>query len=441
MPSPRRPWIQLVGKEWRELLSSRAWWVMLFLVGPLVGVTFIGAVRKYAEASGFGGTSAGVGEAFSPLDGIWVPTLVAYEIAATFLLPFVAIRLVAGDRQSGALKLELQHPMSPLSRDFGQGPRPLRGMVPGRRPGAPGGNPVEDVRRKHVRAGARERRRRAPPERRADDRAGGRGRFDRGESVDGGHPGAVLHGRHLDPGFRRLRARRTGGAGRRFTPEAMLDMFQHGLVELGTALAALVLIATGLGVAALWIRLGVPVRRRAFESAALVAAGAALVVACAFFPLSWDLSENRRHSFPEADQEALAQIKGPLSIEVHLAPEDPRRSDLENKALSKLRRVMPSVRVRYVSATSIGLFEQANTGYGEVWYELGGRRAMNRLTTEEAVLETIYGLAGVTPPQETGQPFAGHPLAAAPRGAAVILYGLWPAFVAGFGLLVLRRKT
>jgi dihydroxyacid dehydratase/phosphogluconate dehydratase len=49
----------------------------------------------------------------------------------------------------------------------------------------------------------------------------------------------------------------------------------------------------------------------------------ALVVACAFFPLSWDLSENRRHSFPEADQEALAQIKGPLSVEVHLACPSP----------------------------------------------------------------------------------------------------------------------
>ena len=81
-------------------------------MGPLVGVSFISAVRTYAEASGFNGTAAGVGEAFSPLVGIWAPTFSACELAAAFLLPFVAIRLVAGDRQSGALKLELQHPMS-----------------------------------------------------------------------------------------------------------------------------------------------------------------------------------------------------------------------------------------------------------------------------------------------------------------------------------------
>ena len=33
-----------------------------------------------------------------------------------FLLPFVAIRVVSGDRQSGALKLELQHAMPLATR-------------------------------------------------------------------------------------------------------------------------------------------------------------------------------------------------------------------------------------------------------------------------------------------------------------------------------------
>src|SRR5919197_1802837 len=79
-------------------------------MGPLVGVSFISAVRTYAEASGLGGTAAGVGEAFSPLVGVWAPTFSACELAAAFLLPFVGIRLVSGDRQSGALKIELQHP-------------------------------------------------------------------------------------------------------------------------------------------------------------------------------------------------------------------------------------------------------------------------------------------------------------------------------------------
>src|SRR5689334_8107551 len=94
---------------------------MLVTIGPLVGVSFIGAVRTYAEASGLNGTAAGVGEAFSPLVGVWAPTFSACELAAAFLLPFVAIRLVSGDRQSGALKLELQHPMPAFVRILAKG--------------------------------------------------------------------------------------------------------------------------------------------------------------------------------------------------------------------------------------------------------------------------------------------------------------------------------
>jgi hypothetical protein len=414
---------------------------MIFLIGPLVGVTFIGAVRIYAEASGLGGTSAGVGEAFSPLDGIWVPTFVAYEIAATFLLPFVAIRLVTGDRRSGALKLELQHPMSPLSRVAAKALVLFAGWCLAGVPALMAGILWKLY--------------------------GGSIYFPELASLGLGYLlkagltialAAAIASIADNPSTAAILvlsftvgtwilgfiASLRGGLWERiagFSPEAMLDRFQHGLIQLGTALVALIFMAMALVVAALWIRLGVSWRRRAFESGGCVVTAVVLAAACAFVHLSWDLSENRRHSFPEADQRALAQIKGPLRIEAHLAPEDPRRSDLEHRAVSKLRRVMPSVQVRYVSATSIGLFEQAGSGYGEIWYDLGGKKVMSRLTTQEAVLETIYGLAGVTPPQETEPAYAGHPLAAEPRGAAAVFYGLWSATVAGLGFLILRRKT
>jgi hypothetical protein len=114
--SPRRAFLWLLDKECRELMVSKAWWVLLLAMGPLVGVSFISAVRTYAEVSGLNGTAAGVGEALSPLVGVWAPTFSAAELAAVFLLPFVAIRVVAGDRQSGALKLEIQQGMSAFAR-------------------------------------------------------------------------------------------------------------------------------------------------------------------------------------------------------------------------------------------------------------------------------------------------------------------------------------
>src|SRR5262249_12163773 len=121
LPSRKRAFWWLLQKEARELAFSRSWWILVLAMGPLVGACFISAMRTYAEVSGLNGTSAGVGEALSPLIGIWAPTFSACELAAVFLLPFVAIRLVAGDRQSGALKLELQRGMPAFARVSAKG--------------------------------------------------------------------------------------------------------------------------------------------------------------------------------------------------------------------------------------------------------------------------------------------------------------------------------
>jgi hypothetical protein len=205
-------------------------------------------------------------------------------------------------------------------------------------------------------------------------------------------------------------------------------------------LIALALVATGLALAAVWIRTGIAVRRRVNESLVCAAVATAVVLSCTFVRPTWDASESRINSFPEADEETLAQIRAPLHIEAHLAPEDPRRADLERRAIAKLRRVMRNVDVHYVSATSIGLFEQTSPHYGEIWYELGGRREMSRVTTAEGVLETIYSLAGVKPPAEGGDStFRGHPLAVGPTGAAAIFYGIWPAAAIAAAFLARRR--
>lgn len=440
MRSPRSAFSWLLEKEARELVASRSWWVMLVVVGPLVGVSFISAVRTYAEASGLNGTVAGVGEAFSPLVGIWAPTFSACEIAAAFLLPFVAIRLVSGDRQSGALKLELQHPMSAFARIAAKAlvllaawivaiAAPLVAVVLWRWYGGSLYAPeLATVLAGHVL------------------NAGLTVALAAATASITEHPStAAILTLSVTVGTWILNfiAAVQGGLWDRvagYTPTAMVAEFQHGLVRLDAVLIALTLVGAGLAIAAIWMRLGVAVRRRASESIAVAALAAASVAACTFVTPSWDWSENRMNSFPRADEETLKRIAGPLRIEAHLAPEDPRRSDLEHRALSKLRRVIPRVQVQYVSATSIGLFEQTSAHYGEIWYELNGRRAMTRATTADSVLETIYDLAGVAAPPETDEVFRGHPLAVPPKGAAAVFYGIWPALVVAAAILVRRRK-
>jgi hypothetical protein len=438
--SPRSPYLWLLEKEWRELVVSRSWWMLLLAMGPLVGVSFISAVHTYAEVSGLNGTSAGVGEALSPLIGVWAPTFSACELAAVFLLPFVAIRLVGGDRQSGALKLELQRGMSPFARILAKALVALAGWLIAMLP------PLSAILLWKSYGGTA-----YAPE--LLTLTGGHV-LNAGLTIALGaaaaslteHPSTaailtlgVTVGTWIVNFFGAIQ----GGWWERaaaYTPAAMVAEFQHGLLRLDTTLTALVLIAGGLGIAAIWTRLGATVRRRSMESLAAALLCAAAIFACTNVNASWDLSENRGNSFPEADERALRQIHTPLRIEAHLAAEDPRRVDLEHRALSKLRRVLPNVQVRYEAATSIGLFEQTRPGYGEIWYDLGGHRTMSRVTTAEGVLETIYSLAGISPPKENDEDvFRGHPLAVEPKGAAAIFYLAWPGVILAAAFLVRRR--
>src|SRR5439155_26223202 len=82
-----------------------------------------------------------------------------------------------------------------------------------------------------------------------------------------------------------------------YTPTAMVAQFQHGLVRLDVVLIAFTLVIAGLTIAAVWVRLGVAVRRRAAESILVGALASVVVLVCSFANASWDASENRMHSF------------------------------------------------------------------------------------------------------------------------------------------------
>jgi len=438
--SRRPPFFWLVAKEFRELVISRSWWILLLAMGPLVGVSFISAVRTYGEVSGLNGTAACVGEALSPLVGVWAPTFSACELAAVFLLPFVAIRLVGVDRQNGTLKLELQQGMSSIGLIAAKTVVAIAGWLIAMLP-ALSGIPLWKSYGGSL----------YPPElatlifghvlNASLTIALGAAMASFAE-----HPStaAILTlGVTIGTWIVNFAAAIQGGWWERaagFTPAALVAQFQHGLINLNAILIAVILILSGLGLAAIWMRLGAPLARRISWSIALAGIAAGATFGCSLLRGSWDTSESRSNSFPEADQRALRQIHEPLRIEAHLAQEDPRRLDLENRALSKLRRTIPDVRISYISATSIGLFEQSSAGYGEIWYFLGTRKQMSRATTEEGVLEAIYAVAGVEPPKANEDAiFRGHPLAVRPNGAGLVFFALWPGLILISALLVRTR--
>src|SRR5689334_3318973 len=95
----------LFRKELRELLVSRALWAMVLISAPLVGFSFIQAVRLYAQSSANAQRLPQLIPNLNPLDGIVIPTFGAVYLMNTFLLPFVAIRAIGNEKQTGALKL------------------------------------------------------------------------------------------------------------------------------------------------------------------------------------------------------------------------------------------------------------------------------------------------------------------------------------------------
>lgn len=417
----------LLGKDWRELVSSRAYWFLLLMVGPLVGHGFITAVNFYAEASGIGGGTAALSQGLTPLDGILAPTFGAYDLAATFLLPFVAIRLVSAEKQSGALKLLLQLPGSLAAKIASKGLVLLLGWLVALLPGflalvlwkSYGGhlNAAETANlllghllRGLLSCGV------AVAAAALAESAASAAIVTLGFTVGTWALDFIAAGRG---GFVQQLAN--------YTPTAALRFFEQGLLRVSTVIVILAISLTGFALAAIWLHTGRTLKLRSLETLIVVVLLAALMIGAAAWRTSWDLSENRRNSFPRADENVLAQIQQPLRITIYLAPEDPRLTDFEQNVLRKLRRILPRLEVDYTAGSRTGLFEGSADQYGEIWYEMGGQRIMERSTIEQVVLEQIYGLAGSKPPASTDDAqSAGYPLAVRPKRANWIFYGFCP---------------
>ena len=432
----------LLAKEWHELLASRAYWILLFVIGPLVGQSFISAVNLYAEVSGAGGGPAALSSGLTSLDGILVPTFGVYDLAVTLLFPFVAIRLVSQEKETGALKLVLQFPASLGTTLAAKGLILLLGWFIAWLPG------LVAIGLWHLYGGHL-----YAPE--VLNLLFGHllrlllscGIAVAAAALTESAASAAIVTLAFTLGTWALEFVATGQGGllqqiAAYTPTAALRSFEQGLFRLNTTVVTLAITVTGFTVAAIWLHTGRSLQARVLGMGVTVFTAAVIVTAAAWLRPSWDFSENRRNSFPAADEATLAQFREPLNVTVYLAAEDPRLVDLERNILSKLSRTVPRLQVAYAVGSRTGLFERADDHYGEVWYALGDRKTMTHSATEPIVLELLYQLANVAPPvQREEKSFTGYPLAAYPTGAALIYYLLWPMTLALFWGLRRRRAT
>ena len=420
-------------------MASPAWWVLCALTGPLVGLSFIEGVRAFSEVSA--GAGEGCGVACAPLIGIWGPTFGAYEISAAFLLPFVAIRMLAGDRQSGALIIEMQRPVADFTRIaakalvllFGWMLTGVAALVALALWKSYGGHayPAEIavVALGHLLNGALT--------------------IALGLAVASAttHPSTaaiITLAITIGTWIVNFAAAIQGGIWTSlaaYTPTAMVATFQHALLQINVVSIALIIIIAAVAVASIGLQIGRPAANRAIRACAVVGTTVVLVIAASAIPGSADASEGRLNSFGEAEQEALEKLPSQLTIDVHLSPQDPRRRQFERGPLAKLRRTVPDLKVSYTARTSSGLYEQTDAGYGEIRYEFAGRSTSTRVITDEGALESIFDVAQIETSPDDDPPYMGHPFVGHASSGAIVFYGIWPALVVGAALRKARRPS
>jgi ABC-type transport system involved in multi-copper enzyme maturation permease subunit len=412
-----------VRKELAELAASRAWWLLLLVTGLLTGQAFISAVGTYAEMS----APTALAQGLSPLDGIVVPTLGAYDLAIMLLFPFVAIRLVANERTTGALKIVLQWPVTRsgivLAKLGALLIAWLVALVPfgiamtlwvaygGHLDGSEMANVVAGYTLRFLLTA---------------------GLSMAAAALLPGAANAAVAVLAFTIGTWALDFLAAGRGGlleriAAYTPAAVLRSFERGLFRVDVALVLCLVTLAALAVTTIAIDLGAALRSRILRTAVVCAAVVAASIGAANVRISFDLSENQRSSFSPAERRALTAIAAPLELKVWLSPEDPRLADLESNTLLRLRRAI-RVHVVYPLQGRTALFENDDR-YGTIEYTLGGRKAVNRSTTEAIVLETIFKLASVPAPPSQESSYPGYPLRAQPRGAAALFYLVWPVFI------------
>src|SRR5262249_19983022 len=192
-----------------------------------------------------------------------------------------------------------------------------------------------------------------------------------------------------------------------------LRTFEQGLLSFSLLLGIVAGICGFTALSAIWLHPGQPVQHKLSRSIICVIITAAVLALATQIRTSIDVSEDRRNSFPAADQRALSELHEPLVITVHMAAEDPRYIDLRRNVLSKLQRILPNVTVRLATMGQTMVGSTSDETYGEIEYSYDGRVAKTRSTSHREALPLLYGLAGKPIPTPIpGEDYSGYPLIA-----------------------------
>jgi hypothetical protein len=422
-------WPLLVKELW-NVLSGRALWTMLLLLCPLIGYSFVQAVSLYSEASAAALPAPALARGLSPLDGVLVPSLGAWYVGTTLLFPFVAIRVLSQEKESGALRLLVQLPYRFATLVAAKLTAVLAALMLTSLPalsvltiwGLLGGHvflpETLTLLVGHLGYGLL---------------VGAIGLF-AATVADSAATAAILTlactigSWVLDFTLAGRPGVLAWMAGLSLTQT--LRPFEQGLFEMRLMVGIAAAIGGCAALAAVWLPPGVTVYVKLARSLGCVLVTGVLLALAAQMSLALDVTEDQRNSFPPADQGALAQLTQPLVVTVRLAPEDPRYADLQRNVLTKLTRALPHVTVRLVSSQHTLASSAGDEAYGEVEYAYGARVATSRSTSPREILPLLYDLAQVPVPTATAtDEYPGYPCVANAQAALLWFCGGLPLMI------------
>jgi ABC-2 type transport system permease protein len=441
---PRAPVTPVLRKEMRELATGSSLWVLLLLLSPLVGYSFIQAVALYAEASRPALSIPELARQLSPFDGILVPTLGGFYLAITLLFPFIAIRLIAAEKASGGLKLLVQLPywLTDLvaAKFAALVVAWLISLIPvlsalicwGLLGGHLGVRETTTLILGHLLYAL----------------LIGAISFLAAALTEGGATAAILAlAVTIGSWVLDFAALDRGGVSSLLAAlslTSLLRPFEQGLLSVPAVLGMLIATAGFLALAMIWLPPGIPLERKFKGSALALAAAAILISGAAQANTVLDVTPDRRNSFPLGDEKLLGQLQDRLLVTVHMASSDPRIVDLDRKVLARLKRAMPWVTIRIAEPGQTSPFGAAgDQDYGEIIVTYHGKSATTRSTGAGEILPILYELAGVGSPAPgaPGPDKPGYPLVADASNAAVWFYGLQPlAFAVVWWLAAANRR-
>ena len=421
----------LVQKELQDIVAGRGFWAALLIAVFLSGYSYIQALKLYGQASQAAQHSPELGRGLSPLDGILVPSFGGLYLISSLLYPFVVIRTIGLEKQTGGLQLLLQLPYSLADLMGAKLVASLFAwtalLLPCLAVAA-----LWAIQGGHV-AGWE-----------TANLVLGHCLFAlvttgislAAAAVSENPASASIAAIAVMSSFWVLDFASAGEDGVLKQLSALsltreLKSFESGVFSLNVVVGSLSATAGLAALAGVWLRPDWSRTRKRAMAALVIVFTALAVVAAAQVRFYRDAAEDRRNSFHPADEALLQTVDGRMTIRVFLAPSDPRAYDLERTVFSKLRRTMPDVSVAYEVLGATQFVAGRDDDYGKIVYSYGGREETSRSTSEEEALNIVFDLARLTRKanRPAAAPYPGYPLVVSSRPAEILFYYLMPAAV------------